>query len=55
MNRDHAIGELVENRVVWTDFDISVPAPLTQMRLIGAAMCVIAMGGVLIVLKEAVR
>ena len=42
-------------RRVWTDFGISVPAPVIQMRVIGAGMVVIALGGVLIVLSEAVR
>jgi hypothetical protein len=41
-------------RRAWSDFDVSVPAPVIQMRLIGAAMFVVAIGGALIALTEAI-
>jgi hypothetical protein len=42
-------------RRFWTDFGISVPAPLVSVRIIGVGMVLIALSGVLIVLTEAFR
>ncbi len=42
-------------RRTWTDFGISVPAALLQMRVIGAGMALVGLAGALIAVAQAFR
>jgi len=52
---DHKGAARAFARRAWSDFGISVRDPAGQARVVGAAMVVLAIGGVLVVLREAFR
>lgn len=52
---DHRGAARAFARRAWSDFGISVRDPVGQAQVIGAGMVVVAIGGVLVVLREAFR